>query len=86
MTRTIGAKIPPEFWVPSILLEGVAEQSLRPDGRQVKAGEPVAALRIESMLHQLPVPGARVLQLLSKTDSVVDPGFVIGRIVLRQDA
>jgi pyruvate/2-oxoglutarate dehydrogenase complex dihydrolipoamide acyltransferase (E2) component len=86
MTKTIDVKVPPEFWASSIMPEGVVEQWLRPDGSEVEAGDPVAAIRVESMLHQLPAPGAGVLRVLSRTNSVVDPGYVIGRIVLRYDA
>ncbi len=85
MTRTIDVRVPAEFWASSIMPEGVVEKWLQPDGGQVKTGDPVAAIRVEGTLHKLPAPGAGQLQVLSKANSVIDPGFVICRIVLRQD-
>jgi len=86
MTKTIDVKVPAEFWASSIMPEGIIEKWLRPDGGRVKAGEPVADIRVESMLHRLLAPGAGLLRVTSKANSVVDPGLVIGRIVLSHDA
>ncbi len=86
MTRTIDVKVPPEFWALSIMPEGVIEKWLLPNGSHVKVGDPVAAIRVESMLHKLLAPCEGLLQATCKANSVVDPGFVIGQIVLRQDA
>lgn len=86
MTNAIDIKVPPEFWASSIMPEGIIEKWLRPDGSHVKVGDPVAAIRVESMLHKLLAPGEGLLQVTSNANSVVDPGYVIGRIVRQQEA
>ena len=86
MTKNVDVKVPPEFWASSILPEGIIEKWIRPNGSRVSAGDPIAAIRVEGMLHKLLAPCGGTLQARCKTNSVVDPGFVIGRIVLRLDA
>ena len=86
MTRNIDIKVPPEFWAASIMPEGIIEKWLQPDGSHVSAGDPIAAIRIEGMVHKLLAPCAGTLQASCKANCVVDPGFVIGRILPRLDA
>ena len=81
MTNMNDVTVPPDFWASSIMPEGIIEGWLRPDGSRVKAGDPVVAIRVESMLHTLPAPASGLLQVISKANSVVDPGYVIGRIL-----
>ena len=83
MTKAIDVTVPPELWASSIMPEGIVEKWLRPDGSQVRAGDAVAAIRVEAMLHDLLAPAAGLLEVMSKVNSVVDPGFVIARIVQR---
>jgi hypothetical protein len=86
MIKTVDIKIPPEFWASSIMPEGVIEKWLQPNGSPVEAGAPIAAIRVEGMLHRLLAPCTGTLQAGCKANSVVDPGFVIGRILPRLDA
>lgn len=46
MTETIDLKVPPEFWASSIMPESIMEKWFRPDGSQVLAGDPIAAIRV----------------------------------------
>jgi hypothetical protein len=86
MTKAVDIKIPPEFWASSIMPEGVMEKWLQPDGGPVEAGKPIAAIRVEGMLHNLLAPCTGTLLASCKANTVVDPGFVIGRILPRLDA
>jgi hypothetical protein len=80
MSQAIDIKIPPEFWVSSILPEGMLEKWLRPEGSQVKLGEPIADICVESMPHELMAPATGILKTTCKVNCIVDPGFTIGRI------
>lgn len=86
MTKTIDIKVPPEFWASSIMPEGVLEKWFQPNGSRIEAGEVIAAVRVEGMLHKLLAPCTGTLQATCKPNSVIDPGFVIGRILPRLDS
>ena len=86
MTKTIDVKVPAEFWASSIMPEGVLERWLQPNGGRIEAGDIIATVRVEGMLHKLLAPCAGTLQTTCKVNSVIDPGFVIGRILPRLDS
>jgi pyruvate/2-oxoglutarate dehydrogenase complex dihydrolipoamide acyltransferase (E2) component len=85
MTRSVqmttAIEVKPDLWATSMLPEGILERWLRPEGSQVEAGDPVAAIRIEDALHELMAPARGRLYTELKVDSVIEPGAVIGRIV-----
>jgi hypothetical protein len=85
MTNAVDVRVPPEFWASSIMPGGVIEKWIQPNGSDVEAGEPVAAIRVESVLHHLLAPCAGRLEATCNVNSVIDPGFVIGQIVPRQE-
>jgi pyruvate/2-oxoglutarate dehydrogenase complex dihydrolipoamide acyltransferase (E2) component len=60
--------------------EGVVERWLQCDRAFVKAGEPLAAIRIEGALHELPAPASGWLTIERRVNSMIEPGTVIGRI------
>lgn len=86
MTKTVDIKVPPELWASSIMPEGVVEKWLEPDGSIVKAGTPIAVIRIEGMLHELMAPSTGTLKCAYKVNSVIDPGCVMGQIALQLDS
>jgi hypothetical protein len=69
-----------DLWATNLLPEGMLEQWLRPDGAFVALGEPLAALRIEGSLHELMAPANGWLTIDRNTNSVIEPGAVIGHI------
>ncbi|HWC64078.1 MAG TPA: hypothetical protein VG501_10685 [Rhizomicrobium sp.] len=73
-------RVDPELWATSILPEGILEKWLISDGAFVERGEPLAAVRIESALHELCSPGEGWITIDRKANSVVEPGAVIGHI------
>ena len=73
--------IAPELWASSIFPEGILEKWLAQNGTVVKAGAPVASVRIEDALHELIAPTGGRLTADMMAGSVVDPGTIIGRIV-----
>lgn len=73
--------VAPDLWQSSMMPEGILERWLRPEGAQVEAGDPVAAVRIEDALHELMAPARGSLHTELKSDSVIEPGMVIGSIV-----
>jgi hypothetical protein len=60
--------------------EGVLELWRQHDGMLVRAGACVADVRIEEALHKLTAPASGRLHILVRSNSVVEPGTVIGRI------
>ena len=86
MSKTIDIRVPPELWSSSIMPEGMVEKWLQQDGSRVKAGSPIAAIRIEGMLHEVMAPSTGMLKCASKVNSVIDPGCVIGQIFLQLDS
>jgi hypothetical protein len=68
------------LWGTSILPQGYIESWIAPEGRLVEAGDPIACIRIESALHELMSPATGTLHIDRVTNSVVEPGAVIGRV------
>lgn len=68
------------LWGTSILPQGYIERWIAPDGRLIEAGDPIVCIRIESALHELMSPATGTLHIDRATDSVVEPGTVIGRV------
>ncbi len=71
-----------ELWRNSMLPEGILERWYVDDGTSVTAGERIAEVRIESALHEIMSPGPGVLTILAATNSVVEPGTLVGRLVI----
>lgn len=73
--------VPQELWATSLLPEGVLETWLVPEGDIVEAGTPVAAVRIEDCLHELPAPARGRLAPCLRANSVIEPGSQIGDVI-----
>jgi len=71
-----------ELWASSMLPEGIVEKWLVAPGALVKAGDPLAEIRIEDALHELLAPAAGCLIVDAAPDALIEPGSVIGRILL----
>ena len=72
--------VDPALWTTNILPQGYIENWIAADGNLVEAGDPVACIRIESMLHELMSPATGILHIDRNTNSVVEPGTIIGRV------
>jgi pyruvate/2-oxoglutarate dehydrogenase complex dihydrolipoamide acyltransferase (E2) component len=70
------------LWQNSMLPEGILERWLVTDGTEVASGERIAEVRIESSLHEIMSPGPGVLTILTAANSVVEPGTIVGRLVV----
>lgn len=75
-----GIVVAPDLWACSIFPEGILERWLKRDGEAVRAGEAVAAVRVESALHELVAPASGQLAIGSRVNEVVEPGSVIGHV------
>jgi len=73
--------VQPDLWACNTMPGGVLENWLRSDGCEVKAGDPIAAVRIEDSLHELLAPSHGRLHTELQVNSMVQPGTVIGSIV-----
>jgi pyruvate/2-oxoglutarate dehydrogenase complex dihydrolipoamide acyltransferase (E2) component len=73
-------RVEPDLWATSILPEGILEKWLTADGAYVEKGQPLAAVRIESALHELLSPGDGWLTIDRRVNSVIEPGAIIGHI------
>ncbi|HVV26565.1 MAG TPA: biotin/lipoyl-containing protein [Rhizomicrobium sp.] len=72
--------VSPDLWTSAIMPEGILERWMYDDGSEVKAGDAIAAVRIESALHDLMAPCRGRLKIDCRNNSVIEPGAVIGRI------
>jgi hypothetical protein len=72
--------IPEDLWSTSILPEGLLERWVFAENALVEAGDPVADVRIEGALHTILAPAKGRLHIRSMTNSVVEPGSMIGAI------
>jgi pyruvate/2-oxoglutarate dehydrogenase complex dihydrolipoamide acyltransferase (E2) component len=68
------------LWQNGMLPEGILERWLVDDGTTVTAGERIAEVRIESSLHEIMSPGGGVLTILTKQNTVVEPGMIVARL------
>ena len=68
------------LWGTSTLPQGYIESWIAADGRLVEAGDPIACVRIEAALHELMSPATGTLHIDRATNSIVEPGTVIGRV------
>jgi biotin carboxyl carrier protein len=83
---TIEIMVSPELWRNSMLPQGCIERWLVADGSPVEAGDPVACVRIESMLHELMAPAKGRVHIDYRTNSIIEPGTVIGRVMRQTSA
>ena len=68
------------LWGTSILPQGYIENWIAADGRMVEIGDPIACIRVESALHELMSPATGTLHIDRETNSIVEPGTIIGRV------
>lgn len=69
-----------ELWNTSLMPEGIIEKWLVPNGAFVEIGDPVVTLRVEDALHELVAPTDGWIAINAKTNSVIEPGAVVGHI------
>jgi biotin carboxyl carrier protein len=72
--------VPTELWNTSLMPEGLLERWLVEDGAAVKAGDPVACVRINENLHEVMAPVAGRVTAMSALNSMVDPGSAIAEV------
>ena len=75
-----GIRIPAGLWSSTMLPEGILERWIANDGAEVRAGAPVAVVRIEDALHTLTAPAQGRLNIARPVNSAVEPGAVIGYV------
>ena len=73
-------RISEALWAGSMAPEGVLEIWRRHDGTLVQAGTCVAEVRIEDALHEVMAPQGGRLCVFVRSNSVIEPGMIIGRI------
>ena len=73
-------KVPDDLWATATLPEGVLEHWLVPDGATVRAGEPVASVRIEEALHEVMAPWPGRLIIAAAANTVIEPGTLLARL------
>lgn len=77
--------VPDDLWASSMLPEGMVKRWLVVDGSHVKAGSPLAEIRIEDAVHEIIAPAAGRLTISSFCGDIVEPGSLIGRISTEGD-
>ena len=76
----VDLKVPDDLWATSTMPEGVVERWLVPNGASVKAGDPVAMIRIEEALHEIVAPAEGRLAIAAVENSVIEPGTLLGQL------
>jgi pyruvate/2-oxoglutarate dehydrogenase complex dihydrolipoamide acyltransferase (E2) component len=76
----VDVKVPDDLWATATLPEGVLEQWLVPDGATVRAGDPVASVRIEDALHEVMAPAQGRLAIAAAAHAVIEPGTLLARL------
>jgi len=76
----LDVKVPDDLWATSTLPEGVLERWLVPDGTTVRAGDPVAAIRLEEALHEVIAPALGRLAIAAAEGAVIEPGTLLARL------
>lgn len=72
--------VPDDLWTTSMMPQGLVDQWLVRDGAAVKAGEPIAIVRVEGALHELMAPGDGRLAIAVAANSVITPGALIATL------
>ena len=78
LTNPIAVK--DDLWATNLMPEGTIERWLYTDGSFVEAGDPVAVIRIDDALHDVMAPAQGRLHVGCRTNTVVEPGMVIGHV------
>jgi pyruvate/2-oxoglutarate dehydrogenase complex dihydrolipoamide acyltransferase (E2) component len=73
-------KVPDDLWATSIMPEGVLERWLVSDGAAVRAGDPIATIRIEDALHEVTAPAGGRLKVTAAENDIVEPGTLLARL------
>ena len=73
-------RVADDLWATSIMPEGILERWLVPDGVTVRAGDPVAAIRIDDALHEILSPAAGRLVARASPGQMVEPGSLIAQL------
>ena len=73
-------KVPDDLRATATLPEGVLEQWLVRDGQTVRAGDPVATVRIEDALHEVIAPAHGRLAFAAAAHAVIEPGTLLARL------
>jgi pyruvate/2-oxoglutarate dehydrogenase complex dihydrolipoamide acyltransferase (E2) component len=76
----LDVKVPDDLWATSTLPEGVLERWLVSDGADVRAGDPVATVRIEKALHEIMAPAQGRLTIFASENAVIEPGTLLARL------
>jgi pyruvate/2-oxoglutarate dehydrogenase complex dihydrolipoamide acyltransferase (E2) component len=77
-------RVPDGLWATSMMPEGVLERWLIPDGAFVRAGDPLAMIRIDDALHDVVSPAAGLLRVTVPAGQMIEPGSVIAQLELRK--
>ncbi|MDB5512374.1 MAG: biotin attachment protein [Enterovirga sp.] len=78
-------RVPDDLWATNMMPEGVLERWLVPDGDSVRAGTPLAMVRIEGALHEIISPVAGLLRVSVGSGQMIEPGSVVAQLELGSD-
>jgi pyruvate/2-oxoglutarate dehydrogenase complex dihydrolipoamide acyltransferase (E2) component len=73
-------KVDEALWASNMLPEGIVERWFVADGAIVAAGDPIAAVRIEDALHEINAPVSGHVTVAARTNSVIEPGALLGSV------
>ena len=75
-------RVDENLWASAVAPEGVLEWWFAVDGAKVVAGQRLAEVQIEGASHEVTAPAAGELRVSAFAGSVLDPGSVIGQVIL----
>jgi biotin carboxyl carrier protein len=80
--RNLDVKVDEALWASSMLPKGVVEQWFVADGAIAAAGAPIAGIRIEGALHDIPAPAKGRVKIIAATNAIIEPGSLLAKLEL----
>ncbi|RYG03816.1 MAG: biotin attachment protein [Caulobacteraceae bacterium] len=74
--------VPDTLWALSMLPVGTLECWSVDDGAVVALGDALAEVRIEDALHEILAPAAGRVSITLPANSIIEPGAVLGRVMV----
>lgn len=68
------------LWASSMLPEGIVERWFITSGATIRAGEPIAEVRIEDALHEIVAPADGRATIVAAANAIVEPGSVLATL------
>jgi hypothetical protein len=73
-------KVDEALWASTMMPKGILERWFRTTDAIVSRGDQIAEIRIEGAIHEIVSPGSGTLTIVAATNSIVEPGSLLGTL------